>query len=127
MLSLRLSTHSVDLIIDKGTMDAFSRLHQSDCYQALDEISRVCKPNGVVLQVIFHIDNHWQVSSWARINYSFILMNHAHHLLFFDKLANINAGSTNRIELHCSMLIVQFWIELYSRICNCAALHTEQE
>jgi len=49
--SLSKPDKSVDIILDKGTMDAFSRLSEVDCYQAMDELARILKDGGVLIQI----------------------------------------------------------------------------
>ncbi|CAG5089756.1 Oidioi.mRNA.OKI2018_I69.PAR.g12338.t1.cds [Oikopleura dioica] len=49
--SLTCADNSIDYIIDKGTMDAFMRLEESDSFQAMDEMVRVLGPSGKVLQL----------------------------------------------------------------------------
>jgi len=50
--SLSLPDNSVDILLDKGTMDAFSRLNETDCFQAMDEMVRVMdKETGKIIQI----------------------------------------------------------------------------
>lgn len=49
--SLSCQAGSIDILIDKGTMDAFMRLDEVETYQAMDELARVLSKNGKILQI----------------------------------------------------------------------------
>jgi len=48
--SLNYANNNFHYMLDKGTMDAICRLPVEDVFQAMDEISRVMAPGGILLQ-----------------------------------------------------------------------------
>ena len=50
MKSLNYSSNTFDMMLDKGTMDAVSRLPDDEVFQSMDEMARVLKPGGKIIQ-----------------------------------------------------------------------------
>merc|ERR1712227_1149703 len=48
--SLNYSSNTFDIMLDKGTMDAVTRLPQDEVFQAMDEMARVLKLGGTIIQ-----------------------------------------------------------------------------
>jgi len=48
--SLNYSSNTFDVMLDKGTMDAVSRLPDDEVFQSMDEMARVLKPGGKIIQ-----------------------------------------------------------------------------